>query len=144
MQTVAAFFIYNGRMHYFLKHRRLHGLIVSLAIMLNLFAPAIGHAMAALERDPLLLEMCSVASPATEKATVIYGNRQTPPASSTHAMKHCVFCATHADTYAPPLALPGLIAVLRGHDDYPALHYQSPAPLFTWSSDQPRGPPAPA
>ena len=139
MRTVAAFFIYNNRMHYFLQHRRLHGLIVSMAILLNLFAPAIGHAMASLQRDPLLLEMCSVSTPA---AASLYGERKAPPASSTHAMKHCVFCATPADSYAPPPALPGLITVLRGHDGYPALHYQSPAPLFTWSSDQPRGPPA--
>jgi hypothetical protein len=127
-------------MHYLLQHRRLHALIVSMAIMLNLFAPAISQAMASPEREALLLEMCSATSPAATAS--LDGDRKTPPASSTHAMKHCVFCATHADTYAPPPTLPGLIAVLRGHDGYPAPHYQSPALLLTWSSDQPRGPPA--
>lgn len=115
----------------FLKHRRSNSLIVCIAIVLNLLAPAIGHAMATLARDPLVLEICS-ATPA----------KPAPGDSSTHALKHCVFCATHADSYAPPPAAASLLAVLRGHDAYPPLHYQSPAPLFNWSSAQPRGPPS--
>ena len=123
-------------MRQLLKHRRLHSLIVCLAILLNLFAPAIGHAMASLSPDAPLLEMCSAAPALTAAA----------PASprdqlAAHGMKHCMFCASHADTYVPP-ALPGLVAVLDGHDAYPAPAYQSPAPLVIWSSAQPRGPPA--
>lgn len=135
---MAAFFIYNCRMHHFLKHRRAYGLIVSIAITLNLFAPAISHAMATLTRDPLILEMCSVSTPASVSAA---GDKQMPPASSAHTIKHCVFCATHTDAYASPLASQGLIAVLRGHDAYLAQYYQSPAPLSTWFSGQPRAPP---
>src|SRR3954468_7300304 len=115
----------------FLKHRRGHSLIVCMAILLNLLAPAIGHAMATLARDPLVLEICS-ATPA----------RQAPGDTSTHVLKHCVFCATHADTYAPPPTPAGPLTLLRGHDAYPAQRYSSPTPLSNWSSAQPRGPPA--
>ena len=122
---------YNCRMGKLFKHRRSHSLIVCIAILLNLLAPAIGHAMSALTRDPLALEICS-ATPA----------KQAPGDSAPHALKHCVFCATHADTYAPPPAPAGLVAVLRGHDAYPAPRYFSPALPFVWSDAQPRGPPA--
>ncbi len=122
---------YNSGMGKFLKHRRGHSLIVCMAILLNLLAPAIGQAMATLADAPLALEICS-ATPA----------KPAPGDTSTHALKHCVFCATHAGTCAPPPATASLLAVLRGHDAYPALRCPSPAPLFNWSSAQPRGPPA--
>jgi hypothetical protein len=115
-----------------LQHRRLHSLIVSMAILLNLFAPAISQAVTSLSPDALLLEMCSSsaavpASPAKQQA---------------HAAKHCAFCATHLDSYAPPPAPAGLLAVLRGHDHYPSQHAAAAAPRPLWSSAQPRGPPA--
>lgn len=116
----------------FLKHRRGYSLIVCMAIVLNLFAPAIGHAMARLAGDPLALDICSSSAPA----------KPAPGDPATHAIKHCALCATHADTYAPPFAPSTALAVLRGHDAYPAPHYQSPTPRFNWSSAQPRGPPA--
>jgi hypothetical protein len=117
-----------------LQHRRLHSLIVSMAILLNLFAPAISQAVTSLSPDALLLEMCSSsAAPASP---------QSPAKQQAHAGKHCAFCATHLDTYAPPPAPAGLLAVLRGHDDYPSRHASAPAPRPLWSSAQPRGPPA--
>ncbi|RFP21655.1 DUF2946 domain-containing protein [Duganella sp. BJB488] len=119
----------------FLKHRRGYSLIVCMAILLNLFAPAIGHAMATLAGDPLVLEICSSSSSSAP-------TKPAPGDPATHAIKHCALCATHADTYAPPPAPSSALTVLRGHDAYPALHYQSPTPLFNWSSAQPRGPPA--
>ncbi|NGZ84557.1 DUF2946 family protein [Duganella aceris] len=112
-----------------LQHRRLHSLIVSMAILLNLFAPAIGKAVTSLSPETLLLEMCSAATPA-------------PAKQQAHAGKHCAFCATHLDSYAPPPHAAGLQAVLRGHDAYPTLHAAVPAPRPLWSSAQPRGPPA--
>lgn len=114
-----------------LQHRRLHSLIVSMAILLNLFAPAISQAVTSLSPDLLVLEMCvSSASPAA------------PAKQQTHAGKHCTFCATHLDTYAPPPTSAGLLAVLRGHDAYPFPHAAAPASRPLWSSAQPRGPPA--
>ena len=115
-----------------LRHRRGYSLIVCMAIVLNLFVPAIGHAMAALARDALTLEICSSGTPA----------KPAPGDPATHAIKHCALCATHTDTYAPPPAPSAGLPVPRGHDAYPAPRYQSPTPLFNWSSAQPRGPPA--
>ena len=115
-------------MGHFVNHRRLHSLIVSLAILLNLFAPAISHAVTTLTRDPLVLEICSV--------------NQTPAKQPTHGAKHCVFCTTHTDTYAPPPVAPGLLTVLDGHDEYNAPRAAIPTPRLRWSSAQPRGPPS--
>jgi len=112
------------------RHRRLHSLIVSMAILLNLFAPSISQAVAARSPDSVLLELCSAAPSSA------------PAKQLVHAAKHCAFCATHLDTYAPPPAAAGLLAVLRGHDAYPSLRAAAPAPRPLWSSAQPRGPPA--
>lgn len=115
----------------FLRYRRGYSLIVCLAILLNLLAPAIGQAMALPARDPLALEICSVnAAPA-----------KAPGEPASHAMKHCVLCALHAGSAAPPPATRGLVVVLAGHDHYPAPHYQSPSPPHVWSAAAPRGPP---
>ena len=116
-----------------LQHRRLHSLIVSMAILLNLFAPAISQAVTSLSPDALVLEMCSVN---------VGGGPAAPAKQQSHAGKHCAFCATHLDTYAPPPTPAGLLAVLRGHDVYLSQHAAAPAPRPLWSSAQPRGPPA--
>jgi hypothetical protein len=112
------------------QHRRLHSLIVSMAILLNLFAPAIGQTVATRSPDSVLLELCSAAPSSA------------PSKQLAHTAKHCAFCATHLDTYAPPPATAGLLAVLHGHDAYPSLRAAAPAPRPLWSSAQPRGPPA--
>jgi hypothetical protein len=120
-------------MGHFINHRRLHSLIVSLAILLNLFAPAISHAVTSLTRDPLTLDICS----ASAKADL-----ESPLKQATHGAKHCLFCVTHADTYAPPPVAAGLLAVLHGHDDYDAPRATVATPRPLWSSAQPRGPPS--
>ena len=112
------------------KRRRQTSWIVCIAILLNLLTPTLGQAMSTLLRDPLAFEICS-ATPAKRA-----------PDMPQHAMKHCVFCATHATPAAPPPSMPAPIALLAGHDLYPSPHYLSPAPLSTWSSAKPRGPPS--
>lgn len=114
----------------FFKHRRQTSWIVCIAILLNLLTPALGQAMSTLLRDPLAFEICS--------ATPV----KRAPDMPQHAMKHCVFCATHATPAAPPPSMPAPLALLAGHDAYPSPHYLSPAPLSTWSSAKPRGPPS--
>lgn len=115
-----------------LQHRRLTSLIVFLAILLNLCAPAIGRAVT-LASDPLVMDICS-ASAAREQ--------QTPAQQPAHSIKHCVFCATHASGEAPPPAQAGLLAVLEGHDDYLRPQPAAPAAPRAWPTAQPRGPPA--
>ena len=123
-------FNYNRRMGTLFKRRRQTSWIVCIAILLNLLTPTLGQAMSTLLRDPLAFEICS-ATPAKRA-----------PDMPQHAMKHCVFCATHATPAAPPPSMPAPIALLAGHDLYPSPHYLSPAPLSTWSSAKPRGPPS--
>jgi hypothetical protein len=122
-------------MGHFVNHRRLHSLIVSLAILLNLFAPAISHAVTSLTRDPLTLDICSASANAGADA-------KSPVKPATHGAKHCLFCVTHTDTYAPPPVATGLLAVLHGHDDYDAPRTAVAATRPLWSSAQPRGPPS--
>jgi hypothetical protein len=114
----------------FFKHRRHTSWIVCIAILLNLLTPTLGQAMSSLLRDPLAFEICS--------ATPAKRTPDTPP----HAMRHCVFCATHASPSAPPPSVSTPIALLAGHDAYPPPHYVSPSPLSAWSGARPRGPPS--
>jgi len=101
-------------------------LIVFAAILLNLCAPAIAQAVTLWAADPLATEICSSSSPAKQPA---------------HAIKHCVLCAPHYGSDAPPPAPAGLLAMLEGHDDYPQPHRAAPAPALIWSEAQPRAPP---
>ncbi|NYE60494.1 hypothetical protein FHW58_001646 [Duganella sp. 1224] len=116
----------------FLQHRRLTSLIVSLAILLNLSAPAISHAMTALSANPLALDICS----ATTKPA--------PAGLPSHAFKHCMLCAVHSGGEAPPPAATGLLAVLEGHDLYPAASPAAAPQAPRWPRAQPRAPPAAA
>jgi hypothetical protein len=138
VKTVAAFLFYNGRMPTLLQQRRLTSLIVSMAILLNLFAPALSHAVTVRSADPLALEICSAAPAAIGNGTRVPAK---PPA---HGIKHCVLCAVHAGADAPPPAAAGLLSVLGGHDLYPALRAAAQPQPVLWPDGQPRGPPAAA
>ncbi|TFW23265.1 DUF2946 family protein, partial [Duganella callida] len=78
-----------------LQYRRLHGLIVTVAILLNLCAPAISQAVTALAGDPLALEICSISSATSSE------NRRAPADLAQHALKHCAMCAVHSGGAAP-------------------------------------------
>jgi hypothetical protein len=57
-------------------------------------------------------------------------------------MEHCAFCSTHAGSVGLPPASPVLpLLVASGTAIFPALYYQSPSPLFIWSTAQSRAPP---
>ena len=123
-------------MHLFLHQRRRFkvrfSLIVCIAIMLKLFTPALGQAMAVLTFDPLAAEICSVGGNGNGN-----GQQQIPVAG--HDMKHCALCASLAG--APPpapvtFALPAAAGALS-----PALHYVAPALHQPWRDARPRAPP---
>lgn len=120
------------------QHRRLTSLIVSLAILLNLFAPALSQAVTPVAGDPLALDICSV-TPAT--LTPASGKRA-PAGLPLHSLKHCMLCATHTGGDAAPAPGASLLVVLEGHDVYPATAATVPAPRGHWPGVQPRGPPA--
>jgi hypothetical protein len=116
--------------------RRLTSLIVSVAILLNLCAPALSQAVNLLAADALAMEICRAGTAAAGKNAPA-----TPPA---HNIKHCTFCSIHGDGNAPPPAAAGLLAVLAGHDRYPARPAVTPRPATAWPAAQPRAPPAAA
>jgi hypothetical protein len=138
VKTVAAFLFYNCRMPILFQHRRLTSLIVSMAILLNLFAPAISQAVTTLAADPLAMEICSV----TPVAANASGGKRAPGGLPAHGLKHCMLCAVHAGGDAPLPVTAGLVALLEGHDVYPALRPVAQSQHLHWSDAQPRGPPA--
>jgi len=121
-------------MRIFLQHRRLANLLVFMAILLNACAPAIGQAVTKLVADPLALEVCRVA-PGRD-------SQEVPAKLPSHLAKHCVVCASHAGSEAPPPPSAGLLTVLEGHDDYPSPHRAVPVQAGFRLAAQPRGPPA--
>ncbi|MYM34557.1 DUF2946 domain-containing protein [Duganella sp. FT94W] len=137
---MAAFLFYNGRMLTLFRPRRLTSLIVSLAILLNLFAPALGQTVATRLADPLATEICR----ATPLAVNTAAGTRAPGGLPAHGLKHCMLCPVHASHGAPPPIAAGLLTVLEGHDAYPAQRPVTPWPHHHWSAAQPRGPPASA
>jgi len=123
-------------MHKLLQQRRLYSLIVSMAILLNLYAPAIGQAVTVLASDPLALEICGAQSYASGK--------RAPDGLPSHNVKHCALCALHGGAGAPPPAGNGLLAVLDGRDAWPSPRHAAPPSSPIRHDAQPRAPPASA
>jgi len=123
------------------QHRRLTSLIVSMAILLNLFAPAISQAVSTLAADPLAMEICSVSSSLSPSANST-GSKRAPGGLHAHSLKHCMLCAVHSGGEAPPPVAAGMLTVLEGHDVYPALRAAAQMQHAGWAEAQPRGPPA--
>ena len=119
------------------QHRRLTSLIVSLAILLNLFAPALSQAAATLSADPLAMEICS----ATPLAVNPANGKRAPGGLHAHGLKHCMLCAVNVAGDAPPPVAAGLLTVLEGHDVYPGARPAAQWQHTHWSTAQPRGPP---
>jgi hypothetical protein len=127
----------------FQQRRRLTNmlsLIVSMTILLNLFAPALSQAVTLRGDSALVLEICSATPLVT--ATSTGGSQHAPNGHAGHALKHCMLCAAHAGGDAPPPVAAGLLTVLAGHDVYPAARPATQWRHIRWSEAQPRGPPA--
>lgn len=115
-------------------------LIVSMAILLNLFAPALSQAAATLAADPLTLEICS----ATPLAVNPGNEKRAPGGLHAHGLKHCMLCTVNTGSDTPPPVTAGLLTIPEGHDVYPALPVVAQWQPRHWSDAQPRGPPAAA
>jgi hypothetical protein len=122
----------------FIRRKRLQVWIACLAILLNALAPSISHALSFGPSN--MIEICSATG--TTWIAVDQATPDAPKKSQLHHLEHCPFCMTHADTFALPLPLTSSFAVAGGHDLFPALFYDAPSPLFSWSAAHPRGPPA--
>ena len=123
--------------------RRCAAWIACFAILLAALAPSISQAIANAKQETGSgwAEICSVAGIRFVQVDdgASDGGKSDGKAMQ---MEHCAFCSTHAGSVGlpPSPVLPLLVA--SGTAIFPALYYQSPAPLFIWSTAQSRAPPA--
>lgn len=122
--------------------RRFAAWIACFAILLAALAPSISQAVANAKQESGSgwAEICSVAG--IRFVQVVQGDDGAADGKAMQ-MEHCAFCSTHAGSVGLPPASPVLpLPVASGTTIFPALYYQSPSPLFIWSTAQSRAPPA--
>ena len=125
--------------------RRLAAWIACFAILLAALAPSISQAVANAKQQSGSgwAEICSVAGIRFVQVVEDGTTEDGKSAGKAMQMEHCAFCSTHAGSVGLPPTSPVLpLPVAMGTAIFPALYYQSPAPLFIWSTAQSRAPPA--
>lgn len=123
--------------------RRFAAWIACFAILLAALAPSISQAVANAKQESGSgwAEICSVAG--IRFVQVDDGAADGKSGGKAMQMEHCAFCSTHAGSVGLPPASPVLpLLVASDTAIFPALYYQSPAPLFIWSTAQSRAPPS--
>ena len=123
--------------------RRFAAWIACVAILLAALAPSISQAVANAKQESGSgwAEICSVAG--IRFVQVDAGATDDgKSAGKAMQMEHCAFCSTHAGSAGLPSSPIVPLPVASGTAIFPALYYQSPAPLFIWSVAQSRAPPA--
>lgn len=124
--------------------RRCAAWIACFAILLAALAPSISQAVANAKQESGSgwAEICSVAGIRFVQVDDD-GAANGQSGGKAMQMEHCAFCATHAGSVGLPPTCPALLLpAASGTAILPALYYQSPAPLFIWSTAQSRAPPA--
>ena len=122
--------------------RRFAAWIACFAILLAALAPSISQAVANAKQESGSgwAEICSVAG--IRFVQVDDGAADGKSDGKAMQMEHCAFCSTHAGSVGLPPTSPVLpLPVASGTAIFPALYYQSPSPLFIWSTAQSRAPP---
>lgn len=125
--------------------RRLAAWIACFAILLAALAPSISQVIANAKQQSGSgwAEICSVAGIRFVQVVEDGTTEDGKSAGKAMQMEHCAFCSTHAGSVGLPPTSPVLpLPVASGTAIFPALYYQSPAPLFIWSTAQSRAPPA--
>lgn len=123
---------------------RLHIWIACFAILMNVLAPSVSHALAAVRADVPGGDICFTApglrsGPAIEAIDLVAGQFDHSDAGM---MQDCGYCLPHAGSYSlMPNQVTG-IAILGGHELRPFLFYRAPQPLLALTAAPPRGPPA--
>lgn len=110
-----------------------------LALLLATLAPSVAHALRHARGETMpWSQLCSATG---SKRIVLEMPADGSPPAQGHAFDHCVVCALHHDSSAPPAVSAGLL--LRGDlaAAAPTLLLRSPSPLFVWHRAQPRAPP---
>ena len=122
--------------------RRFAAWIACFAILLAALAPSISRAVANAKQESGSgwAEICSVAG--IRFVQVDDGVADEKSGGKAMQMEHCAFCSTHAGSVGLPPTSPVLpLLVASGTAIFPSLYYQSPSPLFIWSTAQSRAPP---
>ncbi len=117
--------------------------IACFAILLSALAPSISRAVAHAKQESGSgwVEICSMAGIRFVKAEAGKSGVGQPDGKAMQ-MEHCAFCSMHAGSVGLPPTSPVLpLSLDAGTALQPALYYQSPSPLFVWSTAQSRAPP---
>jgi Protein of unknown function (DUF2946) len=136
-------------MHTWTRHWRMRARIAwiaCLAILFNVFAPVVSHAMEAAARAPIVMdvEVCTALGMVTMPVALASpgaGSDESAPGKLHKNMSHCGYCAAHAAAHGLPPPMGAAFAPVGGRDAYPPLYYHAARPLFPWSPAQPRAPP---
>ena len=123
--------------------RRFAAWIACFAILLAALAPSISQAVANAKQESGSgwAEICSVAGIRFVQVDGLAADEKS--GGKVMQMEHCAFCSTHAGSVGLPPTSPVLpLLVASGTAIFPSLYYQSPAPLFIWTTAQSRAPPA--
>ena len=141
----------SGPMHRRTRHY-LATWIACLAILMSALAPTISHALAAHKRAAGWAEadICTVAPghAATHVMPMHPADAANKSANKSGMgqqdmdMTDCPYCVPHGGAAGLPHPVIASIPLLPVPFAHPALFYQSPAPLFIWSTAQSRAPPA--
>ena len=125
--------------------RRFAAWIACFAILLAALAPSISQAVANAKQESGSgwAEICSVAGIRfVQVLQADDGAADEKSGGKAMQMEHCAFCSTHAGSAGLPPSPVLPLPVASGTAIFPALYYQSPSPLFIWSTAQSRAPPA--
>ncbi|MCM2566179.1 MULTISPECIES: DUF2946 domain-containing protein [Janthinobacterium] len=123
--------------------RRFAAWIACFAILLAALAPSVSQAVANAKQESGSgwAEICSVAGIRFVQVDDD-GGADGKSGGKAMQMEHCAFCSTHAGSVGLPPSPVLPLPVAGGTAIFPALYYQSPSPLFIWSTAQSRAPPA--
>ena len=122
--------------------RRFAAWIACFAILLAALSPSIYQAVANAKQESGSgwAEICSVAGIRFVQVDDD-GAADGKSGGKAMQMEHCAFCSTHAGSVGLPPSPMLPLPVASGTAIFPALYYQSPSPLFIWSTAQSRAPP---
>lgn len=134
-------------MHYqplvaFRLNRRIITWLACIAILLNTLAPAISHALAAVQGNTAPWEqICSTSGSKFIQLDLDAKSKSPNQNTMPMAMEQCAYCISHAASYALLTAIDLQFGAIIPRHFFPALYYRAPRPLFIWATSNPRGPP---
>ncbi len=113
----------------FLKRKHGIGLIVCLAILLQLCAPLRALASDVPQLSPWTAEICRSNAP------------KAPASTPGHSLQHCLFCASAGDQPAMPVSSASLRDLPPAAVSYPLVTLVAAPPAPRYLAAQPRAPP---